>query len=59
MNTADANESQVILANDPDADRLAIAEKQPRSANQNACRMNCVGHSFKKVLFKVRFYICM
>ncbi|KAK3099451.1 hypothetical protein FSP39_004554 [Pinctada imbricata] len=29
INTADANESMVILANDPDADRLAIAEKQP------------------------------
>ena len=25
--TADANDSKVILANDPDADRLALAEK--------------------------------
>ena len=39
MNTADANQSQVILANDPDADRLAIAEKQPRSGNQNSMTM--------------------
>jgi phosphoglucomutase/phosphopentomutase len=29
MRTADANGSTVILANDPDADRLALAEKQP------------------------------
>ncbi|XP_071550030.1 phosphopentomutase isoform X2 [Panulirus ornatus] len=27
--TADENNSSVILANDPDADRLAVAEKQP------------------------------
>jgi phosphomannomutase len=26
--TADKNNSTVILANDPDADRLAVAEKQ-------------------------------
>ena len=31
MRTADANNSTVILANDPDADRLALAEKQPES----------------------------
>jgi len=29
MKTADANGSTVILATDPDADRLALAEKQP------------------------------
>lgn len=28
--TADANNCTVILANDPDADRLAAAEKDPR-----------------------------
>ena len=27
MATADANNSPIILANDPDADRLAVAEK--------------------------------
>lgn len=27
MKTADENNSPVILANDPDADRLAVAEK--------------------------------
>ena len=30
METADKNRSKVILANDPDADRLAIAEKTER-----------------------------
>ena len=30
MDTADQNNSTVILANDPDADRLALAEKLPR-----------------------------
>lgn len=29
MKTANANGSTIILANDPDADRLALAEKQP------------------------------
>lgn len=29
IKTADANGSTVILATDPDADRLALAEKQP------------------------------
>lgn len=28
--TADENQSTVILANDPDADRLQLAEKQPK-----------------------------
>jgi phosphomannomutase len=27
--TADANDSKVLLVNDPDADRLQLAEKQP------------------------------
>lgn len=31
MRTADENNSTVILANDPDADRLAVAEKQPNN----------------------------
>lgn len=30
MDTANANDSSVILANDPDADRLAIAERLER-----------------------------
>jgi len=30
MKTADANGSTIILATDPDADRLALAEKQPK-----------------------------
>jgi phosphoglucomutase len=29
METADANDCRLIFANDPDADRLAVAEKQP------------------------------
>jgi len=29
IKTADANGSRVILASDPDVDRLALAEKQP------------------------------
>ena len=28
METAEANGSHLIIANDPDADRLAVAEKQ-------------------------------
>lgn len=30
IQTANTNDSTVILANDPDADRLAVAEKLPR-----------------------------
>lgn len=30
MKTADENNSTIVLANDPDADRLAIAEKQKK-----------------------------
>jgi phosphomannomutase len=30
IRTADRNNSTVILANDPDADRLAVAEKQSK-----------------------------
>lgn len=30
MNTANESNCTVILANDPDADRMALAEKQPR-----------------------------
>lgn len=30
MKTAEAHNSTVILANDPDADRLAVSEKQER-----------------------------
>ena len=30
METADQNKSTIILANDPDADRLALAEKLPK-----------------------------
>ena len=30
MGTANENGSKVILANDPDADRLAVAEKSAR-----------------------------
>ena len=30
MKTADENSCNVILANDPDSDRMALAEKQPR-----------------------------
>ena len=30
MKTADQHNSPIILANDPDADRLAIAEKLPK-----------------------------
>ena len=29
MATADAHNHPIIIANDPDADRLALAEKQP------------------------------
>ncbi|EPB72911.1 phosphoglucomutase/phosphomannomutase, alpha/beta/alpha domain II [Ancylostoma ceylanicum] len=34
--TADANGSNFIIANDPDADRIQIAEKQPKLANPKA-----------------------
>lgn len=30
MKTANENYCTVILANDPDSDRMALAEKQPR-----------------------------
>ena len=30
MNTANESNCTVILANDPDSDRMALAEKQPR-----------------------------
>lgn len=29
MNTANENGCSIILANDPDSDRMALAEKQP------------------------------
>ena len=30
MKAADAKGSSVIVANDPDSDRMAVAEKQPK-----------------------------
>jgi len=30
MKTANENKCSVILANDPDSDRMALAEKQPK-----------------------------
>lgn len=36
METADAHGCSIILANDPDADRLAVAEWVPASGNANA-----------------------
>jgi len=37
METADQNKSTIILANDPDADRLALAEKLPKWVNIILC----------------------
>jgi hypothetical protein len=30
MKTADENDSRIILANDPDADRFSVSEKQKK-----------------------------
>ncbi|XP_056647881.1 phosphopentomutase [Diorhabda sublineata] len=54
--TADSNGSTIILANDPDADRLAVAEKNPRTGNWKVFNGNETGtllgwwilNSFKK-----------
>ena len=44
--TADENESTIILANDPDADRLAIAEKQSASGEWKVFTGNETGALF-------------
>ena len=49
METADRNNSRVILANDPDADRLAIAEKQEKSVKNNCFNYNCTVYNINVV----------
>ena len=43
MRSADAVGSTVILANDPDADRLAIAEKNPSTGRWRVFSGNEIG----------------
>eukprot|EP00823_Brevimastigomonas_motovehiculus_P000383 TRINITY_DN10471_c0_g1_i1.p1 TRINITY_DN10471_c0_g1~~TRINITY_DN10471_c0_g1_i1.p1 ORF type:complete len:604 (-),score=158.69 TRINITY_DN10471_c0_g1_i1:305-2116(-) len=46
MKTADANKSTVILANDPDADRLAVAEKDSKTGEWRILNGNQIGILF-------------